>query len=311
MGARLGILIVISSLTTACSIKKYAINQVGDILASGGSTYESDADIELVGGALPFSLKLVETLIAESPRHRGLLLTACRGYTVYSYAFVHFEAEVAADEDLDEARRLRDRARRLYLRAHDYGLRGLEVEHPGFGESLAQNPDAAVAEIEPERDRNRLPLLYWTAASLGLAISSSRNDASLLARIPEVEALVGRALEIDEAWDEGALHEFEITLAGAKGGEVDVPTMKAHYDRALELSRGRRASLYLSYAETVSVPTQNAAEFRDLVNRALAVDPDAYPDLRFANALARRRAGWLLERIDFLFLEPDSSGSRR
>jgi predicted anti-sigma-YlaC factor YlaD len=308
---RFGIFLLVWSLAAGCSLKKYAINQVGDLLASEDSVYESDDDIELVGEALPFSLKLVETLITESPRHRGLLLTACRGFTVYSYAFVDFDAEVKADEDLDEARRLRERSRKLYLRAHDYGLRGLEVDYPGIGERLLSEPEAAVGVIEDGKGKKQLPLLYWTAASLGLAISSSKNDASLLARIPEVEALVDRALQLDETWDEGALYELEVTLAGAKGGEVDVEKMKVDYDRALELSGGKRASLYLTYAEAVSVPTQNAVEFHELVNKALAVDPDAHPKLRFANELAHRRARWLEGRIDLLFLEPGSEGAQR
>jgi predicted anti-sigma-YlaC factor YlaD len=292
---------------SGCSIKKYAINQVGDVLASGGSVFENDSDIELVGDALPFSLKLVESLIAESPKHRGLLLTAARGYTVYSYGFVHFDAEVRADDDLDEARRLRERARDLYLRGHGYGIRGLDLLYPRLGQTLSRDPEGAIRLIGQSPKKDVFPLLYWTAASLGLAISAAKNDASLLARVPEVEALLDRALELDESWDQGTLHEFSITLAGAKGGDLDLDSLRAHYERALVLSNGKRASLFLAYAETVSVPSQNAREFRDLLNRALAVDLDSHPELRLSNALAHRRARWLLERIDELFLEPDSS----
>jgi predicted anti-sigma-YlaC factor YlaD len=305
--ARFPAIVLTVLLLSGCSIKKYAINQVGDVLASGNSVFETDGDIELVGEALPFSLKLVESLIAESPKHRGLLLTASRGYTVYTYAYVHFDAEVLASEDLDEARRLRERARDLYLRAHGYGLRSLDLLYPGLGEDLPRDPEGAARLVGRRKDV--LPLLYWTAASLGLAISAAKNDASLLARVPEVEALLDRAFELEEGWDEGALHEFSITLAGAKGGELDVDSLRTHFERALALSEGRRASLYLAFAETVSVPDQNAGEFRDLVMRALAVDPDAHPELRFANRLAHRRARWLLERIDDLFLEPGVSSN--
>jgi hypothetical protein len=84
----------------SCSLRTYAVNTVGNALASGNSVYESDADIELVGAALPFGLKLTESLLAESPKHDGLLLTACRGFTMYSYAYVAFDAERLSDEDL-------------------------------------------------------------------------------------------------------------------------------------------------------------------------------------------------------------------
>jgi predicted anti-sigma-YlaC factor YlaD len=298
--------VVLVAVSAGCSVRKYAINQVGDILASGGSIYESDEDIEFVGEALPFSLKLVESLIVESPNHRGLLLTAARGFSVYSYAYVDFDAEVIADESFERAREQRERARGFYLRAHRYGIRGLNLFYPGLGANLQKNPEAALGVVEEKKAKDVLPFLYWTAASLGLAIASAKNDAAMLARIPEVEALLERSLELDEAWDQGALHEFHITLAGAKPGAIDVDVVRSHYERALELSGGRRASVYLAYAETVSVPAQRATEFRDLVAKALAVDPNVEPDLRLTNLVAQRRAKWLLRQIEVLFLEPNA-----
>ncbi len=118
----LGIPLVIAALAAApgCSLKTYAINMVGDALSSGDSVYETDDDLELVGAALPFGLKLTESLLAQSPGHPGLLLTACRGFTLYSYAYVAHAAEITADQDLDRARALRVRARRLYLRGFEY-----------------------------------------------------------------------------------------------------------------------------------------------------------------------------------------------
>src|SRR5436190_7871761 len=204
--------LVVAAVATApaCSLKTYAINMVGDALSTGDSVYETDDDLELIGAALPFGLKLSESLLAQSPDHPGLLLMACRGFTLYSYAYVGFAAEVAADDDLDRARALRLRARRLYLRAFDYCIRGLERSYPGLTGALAGDPAAAVAVI---KHNNHLPLLYWSAASLGLAISVAKGDAAMLGRLPEVRALLDRALTLDESWDAGALHEFKIVLA--------------------------------------------------------------------------------------------------
>ena len=81
-GRRLLVCVSLLSILTAgsgCSLRTYAINTVGDALASGNSVYETDDDIELVGSALPFGLKLTESLLAQSPDHPGMLLTACRG----------------------------------------------------------------------------------------------------------------------------------------------------------------------------------------------------------------------------------------
>jgi predicted anti-sigma-YlaC factor YlaD len=300
-------------LTAGCSLKTYAINTVGDALASGHSAYETDDDIALVGEALPFGLKLTESLLAQSPHHRGLLLTAVRGFALYSYAYVDYAASSAADEDLDRARELRRRARRLYLRAFQYGIRGLECSYRGLGIELLKDPRAAVRTIRTNAGARDVPFMYWSAAALGLAISASPGDAELLARLPEVEALLDRALEIDEAWEEGALHELTLVLAGAARGVPDVPLVRKHYERAIELSRGRSASVHLAYAEAVSVPLQNAAEFRELIQRALDVDPEQTPERRLLNLLAHRRARWLSARADQLIVtdEPRSERTAR
>jgi predicted anti-sigma-YlaC factor YlaD len=51
------------------------------------------------------------------------------------------------------------------------------------------------------------------------------------------------------------------------------------------------------------VANQNRAEFKSLLEKALAIDADAHPSDRLANLVAQRRARWLLSRIDELFLE--------
>jgi predicted anti-sigma-YlaC factor YlaD len=297
--------------TAGCSLRTYATNKVGEALAAGHSVYESDDDLTLVGDALPFGLKLTESLLARSPNHRHLLLTASRGFVLYSYAYVDYPASVAADDDLDRARQLRDRARRLYLRAFQYGIRGLERSYPGIGAALLEDPRAAVPRINAKRRSEDVAFMYWAAASLGLAISVSPGDAALLARLPEVEAMLDRALEIDEAWDEGALHELKVVLAGATPGRPDLTVIRKHYERAVELSRGKRASIHLAYAEAVSVPLQNGAEFHELIQRALDVNPDAEPATRLVNLLAHRRARWLAARADQLILGDEPPGSRK
>ena len=148
-------------LCTDCSVKRFAVNRLGDALAGSGTVYAADDDPDLVGQALPFSLKLVEGLAAESPEHRGLLLAAASGFTAYGHAYVQQNADEIESLSLDRATALRNRARRLYLRARDYGLRGLETRHRGMSKALVSGPVAAaqVAQLED------VPMLYWTAAA--------------------------------------------------------------------------------------------------------------------------------------------------
>src|SRR6184192_2520700 len=130
--------------SSGCSIKRFAVNQVGNALAGGGTTFAADDDPELVKSALPFSLKLVESLLAESPRHKGLLQAASSGFTQYAYAFVQEDAEELEPNDFEASEEMKARARKLYLRARNYGLRGLVVAHPRFDAALRQDPKKAV-----------------------------------------------------------------------------------------------------------------------------------------------------------------------
>ena len=292
---------VILAFAPACSVKRVAVNKLGNALASGGGTFTSDDDPELVREAIPFSLKLMESLLAESPRHRGLLFATASGFTPYAYAFVQEEADEIEDRDLAKAYALRVRARKLYLRARDYGIRGLEVGHSNFGGELRRDAKAAV-RVANKKD---VPLLYWTAASWGAAISLSKNNPDLVADQGIVEALIDRALALDEAFDRGAIHSFLITYEASRNGATGDFAIRSrnHFDRAMELSGGNQAGPLVSLAEAVSLQKQDRNEFETLLKRALAVDVDAKPEFRLANLVMQRRARWLLQKTDELFLE--------
>ena len=289
-------LAVILILAGGCSARKLAVNELGDALAKGGTTFSADDDPELIGDALPFTLKLMESLLAESPDHPGLLLSTTSGFTQYSYGWVHQQADRIEDEDLEAAGEMRARAQRLYLRARNYGLRGLRLD----ADTLRRDPKTAVVQFK----KDDVPMLYWTAAAWGLAISLSKDNPELVADLPIVEALIGRVAQLDETFEGGAVHSFLVAYESGRPGAGPEALVKAkqHFDRAVELAGGMLGSPYVTYAESVSVTTQNRAEFEDLLNRALAIDVNAKPEWRLANLIAQRRAKWLLGKIDDLFL---------
>jgi predicted anti-sigma-YlaC factor YlaD len=284
-----------------CSINRLAVNKIGDALAESGTTFSSDDDPEFVGAAIPFSLKLIESLLASSPRHRGLLFAASSGFTQYAYAYLQQEADFVEGQDLARAETLRTRARRMYLRARDYGLRGLDTRISGFAARLRSDPLAAVRRAEA-RD---VALLYWTAASWAAAISLSKDDPEVVADLPIVEALIDRALELDEGFDDGAIHSFLISYEMARQGGAGDPAARSrtHFERAVSITGGGLVGPYVSLAEAVSIPRQNRALFDSLMTRALAVDPEARPEWRLSNLILQRRARWLASRAGELFLE--------
>jgi predicted anti-sigma-YlaC factor YlaD len=293
---------LVLSLGAGCSIKRMAVNKLGNALA-GGDTFASDDDPELVKVAGPFSLKLMEGLLAESPKHKGLLFATASGFTQYTYAFVQQEADEVESDDLAKATAMRARAKRLYLRARNYGLRGLDASHAGFSAKLGGNPREAI-RVATKRD---VPLLYWTATSWAAAISLSKDDPALIGEIPQMEALMDRALELEESFDRGAIHSFLITYEMARQGATGDPVERSrkHFERAMELSQGTQAGPLVSFAEAVCVQKQDLKQFDDLLKRALEINPDTHPESRLVNLIMQRRAKWLLAKRDELFLIPD------
>jgi predicted anti-sigma-YlaC factor YlaD len=281
-------------------MRRFAVNKIGDAIATSGTTFAADADPQLVREAVPFSLKLIESLLAESPKHPGLLLAASRSFTQYTYAFVQQDADEIEDHDLAASNEMRARAKRLYLRARDYGLRGLELKHPAFTKALRTDPLMAVWPVK----KSEVALIYWTAASWGAAISVSKNDPELIADQPIVEALIDHALRLDERFESGSIHGFLINYEQARQGAAEDAALrsKKHFDRALELSGGQLASPLVSYAEAVCIGKQNRSEFESLLKRAIAVDTNARPEWQLENLVMQRRARWLLGKVDDLFL---------
>jgi len=225
---------------------------------------------------------------------------------MYGY-LIQIKADYTEEEDYQLARRMRQRAAKLYLRGRNYVVRGLEVEYPGFLDSLQHDAVRSVASMEIAD----VPYLYWIGASWALAISISTSDLNLVAELHLVEPIMIKALELDPSWDDGSIHEFFITFDGGRSAAMGGSTVRAreHFEKALDISKGLKASPYVSLAESVSTQEQNAAEYTQMLNMALLVDPDATPESRLLNIITQRRARWLLDHIDDYFLLPDDDSS--
>jgi predicted anti-sigma-YlaC factor YlaD len=296
---RLAGLLVLTLLLSGCSVRSLAINALARSLAASGDVYASDGDPELIRQATPFALKTIEGLLAEKPDHQGLLLAACQGFTQYAYAFVELDAERLEESDYDAAEREYGRALGLYLRAREYCFTGLEARLSGVRGRLQIEPDSALEEAESED----VPLLFWTAASWGSAISVALDRPDLTVDFPAVRALVRRVEELDPTYNDGAVYELLMVLATLPEAMGGSPDRALHYfERAVELSGGQAAAPYVALAESLMVPRQDRGRFEQLLHEALAIDPDAAPSRRLANVLAQERARWLLDRADELFL---------
>jgi hypothetical protein len=167
---------------------------------------------------------------------------------------------------------------------------------------LQSDPAGAVSGCR----KDDTPLLYWTAVAWTAAIAQGKDDPALVGDLPKTQALIDRALALDESYGDGAIHSFLISYSMARPdlNEPPVEVAKRHYARALELSHGRLAGPHVSYAQSVCIALEDRACFDQAIQAALAVDPDAAPDHRLENVLMQRRAAWLASQADHWFLPP-------
>jgi predicted anti-sigma-YlaC factor YlaD len=128
-------------------------------------------------------------------------------------------------------------------------------------------------------------------------------DFDLGSRIPDWEAMIKRAYELDPDFNNGAIDEFYIlfyaSLPESMGGDKE--KAEIHFLRALEKSNFKNAGPYINYATAISVPAQDYNGFRENLLKALAIDPDENPSMRLVNILAQRRARHLLDNAHDFF----------
>ena len=156
-----------------------------------------------------------------------------------------------------------------------------------------------MAKFTPED----VPLMYWTFAPWAAAIAANKRDLDLVGDLPIIAMMLDRALQLDEAYDQGALHEFAITFDPARPEGTTPEKQKAHFERCRQLAQGEKISPLVTWATVVDAATQNKAEYEALLKEAASYDvnqPKARKN-RLTNVLSQRRARYLLEHEEDVF----------
>lgn len=279
-----GILII---LFTGCSLERLAVRSTTGLIENSLEATEEETDLILAEQSIASNLKLLEGMLKSDPNNRNLLLLASRGFTSYALGFVE-------EEDPD-------RAIALYMRARDYGLRGLR-QNRVFDRAFDKPFEEFEAALESIPDRD-IPLLFWTANAWAGAIQQNIGEPRSLANLPKVEAMMKVVLERDETYYYAGPHLFFGLIYSSKpamfGGNTE--RGRDHFERALELTQERFLIIKVFFAETYAVQTLDDDLFRKLLNEVLETDVDILPEQKLVNTIAKRRAEALLEQKELLF----------
>jgi predicted anti-sigma-YlaC factor YlaD len=301
---QLAVLFVLGFFLTGCSVKKMALNMVGNALTgdSGSNVFLSDNDPVLVGDALPFAIKMYESLMSSIPDHEGLRLQTGSLYIMYANAYIHSPAQQLTDDFYEKKEAMLKRAKNLYIRGRDIILKLLENKYPGFLKKLAQKKYVLALKDFQKKD---VEAMYWASAGWIAAFSIDPFDMKFGVTLPQAEAIMKRALDLDGDFHKGAVHDFFVSYYGSMPDYMGGSPQKAreHFKKAVELSLGESASPYLSLASTVSISEQNIVEFKDLLNKVLKIDPQKYTSMVLQNVIYQQKARWMLDHIQDFFVE--------
>ena len=290
-------------LIAACSPATVGMNRMANTLAETADAYARDDDPEFVRLGAPATLKMIEMMLETRPDQPALLLAACSGFTQYAYAFLQIDSELLSRTDARGSRELRGRAERMYARAKDYCLRLLAIRHPALPGTLVKDPRSGARALERTRIED-VPALFWSGAAWAGELAATDDQLVRLVELATIRDLLSRALVLDEAWGDGAIHEAMIAIEGLPGlAGGSSARARTHFERAVALAHGQSAFAYVSMATSVALPARNRAEFETLLKQALAVDVARKPEIRLANLVAQRRARFLLANADALFGE--------
>src|SRR3989304_3900380 len=287
-------------------LKQVTVASATEIFRDGMAAFYREEDLILAEQALASNLKLLEVFLEASPAHPpatpDLLLQASQGFGAYTFAFVE-DKITRHHRDPHRIEVHRERARRLYLRGREYGLRLLALRHNALAASLNADLPALRTSLARLR-REDVPALFWTAYGWAGSIHWSLDRPEMLADLPRVLVMMDRVLELDEPYFFAGAHLFfgayYASRSRALGGDPE--RARLHLDRVLELAGPTILMGRLFLADPYAIQVQDRTLFETQLRLILDAPEDLSPDYRLLNQVAKARARLLLERIDELFL---------
>lgn len=287
MRSRRALLVCAGLSLAGCSMQQAVLQRVADGLAAGQSGDEDD--LELARDAAPAWLKASEAVLDGVPAHLKLAEAVAAGFTQYAYAFVATEAERIEGRDAAAARRLRQRAARLYRRGHRHAMRALELNEPGLTGSLA-GPGAALPV-------DRVGAAYWAAAAWGAWISLAKDEPDVVADLPRAVELARRAWLAQPGFGRGDLAALMGSFEAARPGGAPAQAER-YFAQALQAGEGRNPAVQVAIAEQLALPSGDRARFERSLRLAIEA---AGTRTNLPDRVMAERAERLLASADDLF----------
>ncbi|MEW6664293.1 MAG: TRAP transporter TatT component family protein [Thermodesulfobacteriota bacterium] len=251
-----------------------------------GALFE-ECDSGLAQQAIPANLKILEGLLKSDPGNRRTLASLSMGFGGYAFLFLEDDAP--------------ERASRLYLRSRAYAVQALGAR----GEALRDQDARAegVRRAVQGLNRSDLEALFWLTFSWNAWTRLNLDKPSAIAQMDASQSCLQRVLEVDEAYFHGAPHILQGALLAARppllGGNP--AQARGHFQKAMDLSRGKFFLAQFYYARYYAVAVQDRALFLRLLREILEGNPQELKGACLINTVIQGKAMHLAEQVDELF----------
>jgi len=279
---------VLLNIFTGCSFReRLVIWTVKPVVEGAIQSLLSETDIELAQTGLESELKLLEGMIITAPFDRDLLVLAAQGFTGYAMMFVD-----GSDQN---------RARLLYERGREYGLRALALSIPELmDEGLKLDEfNSLLKQLKP----SDIPAAYWTAAAWASRINLERTLPRAMLESPRAVNLMQWVLETEPHFYYSAplwfFGTYYASLPPIMGGSTE--KSKEYFERALEVDGDWFLWGRLLYAKIYAVQILDRELFESQLRQIVSGADTEPEDLRLLNRIAALKAEELLKRSNDLF----------
>jgi len=259
-----------------------AASLVQDVAAAAAK----QSDLRVVREGMPAYLLLMDGMVEGWPDNDRLLLAAAQAYSSFAAVVALGDAPPFGDV--------------LVNRAKSYALRALAAR--GLSDPVNSPYDEFEAAVR-RLSRDDLPYAFWGGSCWAGWVSANRNSIEAIAELPRVEALMRRALSLDETYYYGGPHLFMGIWYASRppvaGGSLE--QAEEHFRRAMEIGQGKFLMTQVYYADVYCRKALDRGRFDSTLNAVLAAPADGVPELTLLNTIAQHKAQSLLDHADEYF----------
>lgn len=296
------LIMMVGVIENACSPSKIASDLTSGIFKEGAPIFEQEGDVDTAEVSGLAMIKTLEVFNFQNPSNKNYLNLLARSYATYAFGFFETRMVQYQFSDPDKYNMYVERAKGFYKKGKAYGMDLLRRKDEGLVKAMSKSLDQVRKKIHGY-ERHDIEPVFWTAFNWGSYINLSKDDITVVADLPIVEALMARIVEIQPGFYFGAPYMFYGVYYASRPAMLGGNPKAAleNFEKAAQVTQGRNLMVYALEAQFLAVQTMDRGLFDEMLSKISSGNIEALPEQRLAGALAKQRAKYLQDNASHYF----------